>query len=882
MGNKLLIVTFLIILNTISLQAQELSGTITDEAGRPVPWATVFVKELMFGTVANQDGGFELKLDPGEYTCVFQSMGYQTETRQVSVTRKTTPLRIILKPMVYNLSGVVVSSSGEDPAYSIMRQVIKKAPEYARMVLRYKADVYLRGTLEISKISRMVKWMAKEDLKEAGIKEGDVYLEESVNEVIYTAPSKVEQRVKSIRSNFPTDEDSKSSAVVGFIYGNLYKPDAFGNAWSPFAPGAFSHYRFSLEGTEINGNALVNKIRIIPKGKGPKYVRGHVFIVDGLWCIHSIDIKVEEQLGVDIQLSQTYGEVKPSVWMPVSNRVRVDVDLLGNAGNFLYNTSVRYLSLAVNTSLIPSVEPPPQVPVATSPAVTQKIDRLDKKSEKLKAKAEPTTSEAYRLARIEQKKVELKARDSLRNNHEFTERYKMTVDSNARRADTAFWNQVRPIPLSAVEVQGFEQSAPQPAHRKSAEGDSVRLGEGSNRLFPVILTGGRYSIGEKTGFSTNGLLNLTGLSFSAVDGFTYGSRFSFDYKEKGKYTINAGISPSYGFASGAFMWTASLGVEGHKTLKNSLKLSGGSEHPDFNAKGGPMPIENALSSLLFRQNLIRLYRSDFIRLDHSIRPFFGAKLKTALILSENSGLMNRSNFSLFYRDSREYDPNLPDNPGYLMERHRDMILNMEFSFKPMPFYFIKDGVKVARPGLNRAPEFFAGFRKAIPAGSFTSDYTRVDLGLRHWVSTGPGEQLSYEAAFGKYLSRKQVYFDDFTHFNAQPLILSGKDYSNAFHLIDYYAKSTDDAWVRVYAEYMSKYLLLTRVPLIRNRLWRDHISVAALATPYAGVHLEAGYGLGNSIYDFSFYAGIDKEKKPLLGLRISLPVFSSRQIAVGM
>ena len=166
---KITLVLLVFIFSIFSASAQSLSGSIVDHNGKPVPYSTVFIKELMYGTAANQQGFFELKLPQGEYTCVFQSMGYETETLKVSVTQSMKPLQIVLQEMVYNLPGVVVSSDGEDPAYGIIRRVIQKAPVYARMVKYYKADVYIRGSLEVKSISRMVKWMAKDDLKESGI-----------------------------------------------------------------------------------------------------------------------------------------------------------------------------------------------------------------------------------------------------------------------------------------------------------------------------------------------------------------------------------------------------------------------------------------------------------------------------------------------------------------------------------------------------------------------------------------------------------------------------------------------------------------------------------------------------------------------------------------
>ncbi|NTW24295.1 MAG: carboxypeptidase-like regulatory domain-containing protein, partial [Lentimicrobium sp.] len=185
------------------LSAQVLRGIINDSQGNPVSFATVFVKESSFGTSANEEGVFELRLTEGTYTFVFQCMGYQTITKTLKVQSTNVPVVVVLPAMVYSLQEVVVSDGGEDPAYRIMRRVIRKAPLYAGMVKSFNADVYIRGSLNIKKISSMVKWMARDDLKESNIKEGDTYIEESVNEIQFTAPNLTRQKVKSIHSTFP-------------------------------------------------------------------------------------------------------------------------------------------------------------------------------------------------------------------------------------------------------------------------------------------------------------------------------------------------------------------------------------------------------------------------------------------------------------------------------------------------------------------------------------------------------------------------------------------------------------------------------------------------------------------------------------------------------
>ncbi len=862
---------------------QTLSGRIVDPKGEPIPWATVFVKELMYGTTANQEGYFELKLPAGEYTCAFQSMGYQTKNLSVKISQDSKPLTVEMQAMVYNLSTVIITDNGEDPAYGIMRRVIQHAPLFARMIRYYKADVYIRGSLEIKSIAKMVKWMAKDNLKEAGIKEGDVYLEESVNEVEYTAvPYKVDQRVKSINSNFPTDNESRASAAIGYVSGNLYRPDAFGNAWSPLAPGAFNHYRFSLTGTQMNGETTIFKIKIIPKGKGPKYVKGTLFIVDNLWCIYNVDVNVDEQLGVNIRLSQNFGEIKPDVWVPVSNRLKVDVDLLGNAGSFSYNTSVRYLKIKIDTSGMSGSGNSKSLAKSGNSANQQRIAKLSKKADALADNTDPTTSEAYKLARLRRKAEVLKMQDSLRGDHEYVESYKTTIDSNARVSDSAFWNRVRPIPLTHAEITSLQTmdsvSMVQRKHRR----DSIARKPYNKRPFSTLLTGGRYDVNTSNWFTSGGLLTPFGLSYNTVYGLVYRSRFAYNHRFKSDDKIRLDFNPGVAFGRKAFVWKAAVTTEGSGNLQNVLRLEAGSDGFDFNREGGALNLENSFSTLVFRENPQKLYRKDYVGLTNEMTPFFGANLKAGISASEASILHNVSDFSLFFRNKKDFDENIPDSPDYTMELHRDLLIDVLFKWQPNPFYYIKDGQKIARSGLNSSPLFYVQFKKAIPVEGFYTDFEELKIGVLQQFYTSVEDKLQYKVEAGKFLNKKKIYFDDFEHFNVQPRVLSGKDISEVFNLIQYYNYSTTAPYIAANVTYRSHYLFLNRMPLIRNRLWEEHLTMAWLATQDKGYHIELGYGLGNLFYDFAVYAGTNNSGKVNWGLRISFPFISRKEISIGM
>src|SRR5690606_15522977 len=67
-------------------QTSKISGQITDHQNNPVPFATVFIPNLQVGSVADDDGNFELKNIPfGSYSLQINAVGYQVRKLEISV-----------------------------------------------------------------------------------------------------------------------------------------------------------------------------------------------------------------------------------------------------------------------------------------------------------------------------------------------------------------------------------------------------------------------------------------------------------------------------------------------------------------------------------------------------------------------------------------------------------------------------------------------------------------------------------------------------------------------------------------------------------------------------------------------------------------------------
>lgn len=101
---------------TATAQTGTLTGKVMDEAGEPVPGATVRVPELNKGATTGIDGDYTLELPAGTYTVTVSFVGFQTsEVTGVRIQpNHRTPLDITLRESSTVLGEVVVTANYDD------------------------------------------------------------------------------------------------------------------------------------------------------------------------------------------------------------------------------------------------------------------------------------------------------------------------------------------------------------------------------------------------------------------------------------------------------------------------------------------------------------------------------------------------------------------------------------------------------------------------------------------------------------------------------------------------------------------------------------------------------------------------------------------------
>lgn len=115
---------------TLSSIAQVFKGKIVNEKGEPVPYASLYLKELRWGFTTDDNGCFQTELKPGHYTCEISSLGYTGQSLSIQMPAGGLEKNVVLAERIYSLNEVSVVKGAEDPAYAVMRRAIANAPYY--------------------------------------------------------------------------------------------------------------------------------------------------------------------------------------------------------------------------------------------------------------------------------------------------------------------------------------------------------------------------------------------------------------------------------------------------------------------------------------------------------------------------------------------------------------------------------------------------------------------------------------------------------------------------------------------------------------------------------------------------------------------------------
>lgn len=740
----------------------QIRGVITDEINRPLPFVNIYIENTYIGTTSNDKGQYELQLKPGEYVVVFQSIGYKTQKKTISLSSYALIIDIKMTEEEYKLQEVVVNVN-ENPAHPIIRQAIAHRKKNRDKIQRYTSDFYSKGKFKLKNLPK--KFMGVEfdsnELMLDSTRSGILYLSETVSKITFERPNKLKEHIIASKISGNNNGFSYNTALnANFeFYENTVD---FGFPMiSPIADQAFGHYTYRLEGTFYDdlGN-LINKIGVKAKRPQDPAFDGHIYIVEDSWEIYAIDFKwpgnrMRQDLVNEMRLTQNYSYNKTnSLWTKNTQSLSIDAGMLGIGfeGSFTYVFS--------NYEF-------------------------------------PKTFEKNTFGR------EL-----------------VSFANEANRKDSLYWQTFRPVPLAIDELLDYQKKDSVEVVRSSKTYmDSI---DKKNNRFkwssPIRGYTYRNSYRKQT-FNYSGIFKLP--MFNTVQGWTTETSFSFRFREEDDrraYTLfNANLQ--YGFADDRLRPTFQMTRRFSGTHQAFLRLYGGNTVAQFNSNDPISPLVNSLSTLVFRDNFMKLYEKNFARVSYQQEAFNGLYFWSSLEWAERNPLLNQTDFS-WRRADKPLTSNHPTMPESfdlgLPESERIFTFKLSSRIRFAQKYISRpDGKFNIRD--DRFPTVYVNYIKGFGASNSALNYDHLSGRVYYDKTFGNKGTFYINSSAGMFFNKDQMSFVDFKHFNGnQTHVNNGNVNVTSFLILPYYALSTTENYFESHAEHHFSGFIMNRIPLLKK------------------------------------------------------------------
>ncbi|MFD1467391.1 DUF5686 and carboxypeptidase regulatory-like domain-containing protein [Hymenobacter caeli] len=853
-------------------RAGVVKGVISGADGSKLAFANVAVRGDATSTGANDQGQYALRLPAGRYELVFQYVGYRPRTEAVRVPGgdSTLVLNVQLAAEAYSLGEVTVRASDRDPAYAIIQQAQQWRPYHRREVAAFRARLYSKSLGRILETPGKIMGLFKLG---PDIKPGIFYLSESLSDISFTQPNVVKERMLSSRVSGDSRGISFNRASAGRglnFYDNLIKSGFSERGFvSPIAASAMLFYQYELVGsTRQADGALVHKIRVTPRRRTDPVFTGFVYIVDGSWRLHSIDLNLGKEAQLDyvdgLHIGQLFAPApgNPNVWVMQSQELRANLSGLGFKGS-AYITSV----LSNYAAVVPTYPAPP-VAAAPAPAAPGAPAARETAADIRKLKPDLRGLGAQVRRRVKQAQRDSLRRDPLAR---MPRGEVQLVEKGANARDTAYWAQIRPVPLSDEEKKDYRTKDSTEVIRRSRPYQDS-MDRKRNQFEPINLAVGGYTYRNSfrmTSVTVQPVANI--LQYNTVEGVVANARVEFAKRTDDRRFVTLAPVLRYGFSSRQLNPSVGLTWQFDPVVLRQLSLVAGRTVENFDRNSQLTPAINSLYTLFANYNYAKLYRRDGLDLTFLTEPVNGLTLRTTASYFDRRELFNTTDRLLVDVKDRAFTPNQPvaeEAPGGTgFGQSKALTVGASLDFKPGQRYVNRPDGKFNLG--SKWPTFNAQGRLAVPhvLGADVR-YLLLQAGVSQRLDLGLLGSSTYRVVVGGFVGKQEgLTFADFRHFSGNRTLLTGN--FNDFQLLDYYEYSTRAAYQEAHYSHHFNGFIFNKVPLLRQLKWQEVLSLNYLHTAQAGHYVELGAGIEHvfKLLRIDFYTGLQSGQRTGTGVR---------------
>ncbi|HEX6890771.1 MAG TPA: DUF5686 family protein, partial [Chryseolinea sp.] len=345
----------LICLFPVFALAQEtvITGKITDvDSGDPIPYVNVIFAGTTIGVTTDFDGRYEIRTVNPSDTLLVSYIGYKPKKK--AITKGISQVvNFQLEEDITSLQEVVFVA-GENPAFEILRNVVRNKNENdKRKLSAYEYDTYTKIEIDVNHITdkfRQRKVVQKitqvlDSIERIAGEDGKpilpMLITESVSKIYYRDnPSLRYENILRSKVNGVGVEDG---AMVTQLVGSSFQEYNFYQNWlnivgkefvSPIADGWRLYYEYDLMDSLYVGDHYCYRLDFFPKSPQDLAFSGSMWITKEGYALKQIDVTMGKSANINfvekIKIQQELEPLEGGAWLPVKNRVLVDIGELTN------------------------------------------------------------------------------------------------------------------------------------------------------------------------------------------------------------------------------------------------------------------------------------------------------------------------------------------------------------------------------------------------------------------------------------------------------------------------------------------------------------------------------------------------------------------------
>ena len=457
-----------------------------------------------------------------------------------------------------------------------------------------------------------------------------------------------------------------------------------------------------------------------------------------------------------------------------------------------------------------------------------------------------------------------------KHRHDLTESYKLTCDSEQLITDKEKFNELRPIPLSALEDSLYRSYAlrQDTLLRVPKKKKNEHL-EFWGELGDMLISSYNVNLSSMGSVHCSPLINPVLLDYSHSRGFSYKQKFKYSRLFHDGRILRISPQIGYNFTHKELYVKADADWQYWPEKQASFEVSVGNGNRIYSSVVLDQLKQLPDSTFNFDQLELDYFKDVYLNLFHNIEIVNGLFIKAGVSVHWRY-LINNSKVIL--------EKPLPDKDWAALRgirsEYNSFAPRIRIEWTPGMYYYM-NGRRKMNVG-SSMPTFMLDYERGIK-GVFksTGAHERWEFDIQQNLKLSGIRSIGYRIGGGMFTKQEDMYFVDFANFARRNLPEGwNDDIGGTFQLLDGRWYNSSRQYWRGNFTYESPFIFLKPLNRWLGLVQQERLYGGILFMPHLNPYIELGYGIGTHIFDVGAFVSTINGQFDTFGFKFTFELFN--------